>query len=202
MPALCNGYIPHQEVRGQVTGSESVVSGLQQRETGDASSSALLFVDHQPVGMETPARVQVEVKHWEDTADTGEDTIRDKQRLKDKKGGQNFRSERRRSSGGNRRKGVEIYSQKAERRTKERRRTTERRRADAPPPVSTGTEDTDPDDNSFHHKTLTSGTFHFKDAKGGQQEGKTANRATKEFTNRTNRPSKTKSPGSESDPFC
>lgn len=74
-----------------------------------------------------------------------------------------MRSER--SLGGNRRKGVEIHGQKAERRTKARRRTTERRRAGAPPPVSTGTEHVDPDDSlsqtddSFHHKTLTSGTF-------------------------------------------
>lgn len=43
-----------------------MVSGLQQRETGDAAGAALLFVDHQPVGMETPAGVQVEVKHWEE----------------------------------------------------------------------------------------------------------------------------------------
>lgn len=66
MSPLCNSYIPHQEVRGQVTGSKGMVSGLQQRETGDASGAALLFVDHQPVGMETPAGVQVEVKHWEE----------------------------------------------------------------------------------------------------------------------------------------
>lgn len=46
-----------------MTGSEGVVSGLQQREPRDAASTALLFTDHQPVGMETPARVQVEVEH-------------------------------------------------------------------------------------------------------------------------------------------
>lgn len=67
MPSLCNGYIPYKEVRSQVTGSEGVVSGLQQRETGDTAGTALLFADHQPVGMETPARVQVEVKYWEET---------------------------------------------------------------------------------------------------------------------------------------
>lgn len=50
-----------------MTGSEGVVSGLQQRETRDAASTALLFTDHEPVGMETPARVKVEVEHWEET---------------------------------------------------------------------------------------------------------------------------------------
>lgn len=50
-----------------MTRSEGVVSGLQQRETGHAASTPLLFTDHQPVGMETPARVQVEVEHWEET---------------------------------------------------------------------------------------------------------------------------------------
>lgn len=49
-----------------MTGSEGVVSGLQQRETRDAASTALLFTDHQPVSMEAPARVQVEVEHWEE----------------------------------------------------------------------------------------------------------------------------------------
>ena len=62
--SLCNSHISHQEVRGQVTGSESVVGGLQQRETGDAASPPLFFTDHQAVGMETPARVQVEVEYW------------------------------------------------------------------------------------------------------------------------------------------
>lgn len=64
MSPLCNSYISHQEVRGQVTGSEGMVSSLQQRETGDAASTPLLFADHQPVRMETPARVQVEVEHF------------------------------------------------------------------------------------------------------------------------------------------
>lgn len=50
-----------------MTGSEGVVSGLHQGQTRDAASTALLFTDHQAVGMETPARVQVEVEHWEDT---------------------------------------------------------------------------------------------------------------------------------------
>lgn len=47
-----------------MTGSEGVVGGLQQRETGDAASPPLFFTDHQAVSMETPARVQVEVEHW------------------------------------------------------------------------------------------------------------------------------------------
>lgn len=47
-----------------MTGSEGVVSGLQERETRDAASATLLLTDHQPVGMETPARIQVEVEHW------------------------------------------------------------------------------------------------------------------------------------------
>ena len=64
MTSLRNSYIPDQEVRSQVAGSKGVVSGLQERETRDAASAALLFTDHQPVGMETPARVQVEVEHW------------------------------------------------------------------------------------------------------------------------------------------
>lgn len=64
MASLCDGYVPDEEVRGQVAGSEGVVSGLQQRETGDAASTALLFTDHQPVSMETPARVQVEIEHF------------------------------------------------------------------------------------------------------------------------------------------
>lgn len=46
-----------------MTGSEGMVSSLQQREPRDAASTTLLFTDHQPVGMETPARVQVEVEH-------------------------------------------------------------------------------------------------------------------------------------------
>lgn len=65
MPPLGNGYISHQKVWGQVTGSEGMVSGLQQREPGDIAGTALLFADHQPVRMETPAGVQVEVEHWE-----------------------------------------------------------------------------------------------------------------------------------------
>lgn len=64
MAPLCYRYIPDQEVRGQVTGSEGTVSSLQERETRDAASTALLLADHQPVGMETPARIQVEVEHW------------------------------------------------------------------------------------------------------------------------------------------
>lgn len=57
-----------------MTGSEGVVSGLHQGQTWDAASTALLFADHQPVGMETPARVQVEVEHWGETGrgDTAE----------------------------------------------------------------------------------------------------------------------------------
>lgn len=47
-----------------MTGSEGVVSSLQERETRDAASATLLLTDHQPVGMETPARIQVEVEHW------------------------------------------------------------------------------------------------------------------------------------------
>lgn len=66
MSPLCDGYVPHQEVRGQVTGSERMVSSLQQGETGDAAGAALLLVDHKPVGVETPARVQVEVQHWQE----------------------------------------------------------------------------------------------------------------------------------------
>lgn len=46
-----------------MTGSEGMVSSLQEREAGDAASTTLLLTDHQPVGMETPARVQVEVEH-------------------------------------------------------------------------------------------------------------------------------------------
>lgn len=64
MSPLRDGHVPHQEVRGQVTGSERVVGGLQQGQTGDAAGAALLFIDHQPVGVETPAGVQVEVQHW------------------------------------------------------------------------------------------------------------------------------------------
>lgn len=41
-----------------------MVSSLQERETRDAASTTLLLTDHQPVGMETPARIQVEVEHW------------------------------------------------------------------------------------------------------------------------------------------
>lgn len=41
-----------------------MVSSLQQRKTGDAASTSLLFADHQPVRMETPAGVQVEVEHF------------------------------------------------------------------------------------------------------------------------------------------
>lgn len=63
MAPLRYGDIPYQEVRGQVTGSEGMVSSLQEREAGDAASTTLLLTDHQPVGMETPARVQVEVEH-------------------------------------------------------------------------------------------------------------------------------------------
>lgn len=47
-----------------MTGSEGVVSRLQERETRDAAGATLLLTDHQPVGMETPARIQVEVEHW------------------------------------------------------------------------------------------------------------------------------------------
>lgn len=57
-------YVPDQQVRGQVTGSQGVVRRLQERETRDAASAALLLADHQPVGVETPARIQVEVEHW------------------------------------------------------------------------------------------------------------------------------------------
>lgn len=64
MAPLCYRYIPYQEVRGQVAGSEGMVSSLQERETRDAASTTLLLTDHQPVGMETPARIQVEVEHW------------------------------------------------------------------------------------------------------------------------------------------
>lgn len=41
-----------------------MVSSLQQRETWYAPGTTLLFTDHQSVSMKTPARVQVEVKHW------------------------------------------------------------------------------------------------------------------------------------------
>lgn len=47
-----------------MAGSEGMVSSLQEREAGDAARTALLLTDHQPIGMETPARIQVEVEHW------------------------------------------------------------------------------------------------------------------------------------------
>lgn len=55
-----------------------MVSGLQQRETRDAAGTALLLTDHQPVGMETPAGVQVEVEHWEETGreDQGDKAVK------------------------------------------------------------------------------------------------------------------------------
>lgn len=49
-----------------------MVSSLQKRETGDAASTALLFTDHQPVCMETPTRVQVEVEHCRDRRESKE----------------------------------------------------------------------------------------------------------------------------------
>lgn len=57
-----------------MTGSEGMVGSLQQREARDTASTALLFTDHQSVGMETPAGVQVEVEHWEEggSEDTAE----------------------------------------------------------------------------------------------------------------------------------
>lgn len=69
MPSLGNGHISHQEVRGQVAGGEGVVGGLQQREAGHAAGAALLLADHQPVGVETPARVQVKVQNLEEMAE-------------------------------------------------------------------------------------------------------------------------------------
>lgn len=65
-----------------MTGSEGVVGGLQQRETGDAASPPLFFTDHQAVSMETPARVQVEVEHWRWGGRQGE-----RARQKKRKGG-------------------------------------------------------------------------------------------------------------------
>lgn len=64
MAPLCYRDIPDQQVRGEVAGSEGMVSSLQERETWDAASPTLLLTDHQPVGMETPAGIQVEVEHW------------------------------------------------------------------------------------------------------------------------------------------
>lgn len=64
MAPLCYRHIPYQEIGGQVAGREGVVSSLQERETRDAAGAALLLADHQPVGVETPARIQVEVQHF------------------------------------------------------------------------------------------------------------------------------------------
>lgn len=47
-----------------MAGSEGMISSLQERETWDAARTTLLLTDHQPVSMETPARIQVEVEHW------------------------------------------------------------------------------------------------------------------------------------------
>lgn len=68
-----------------MTRSEGVVGGLQQREAGDAPSTALLFADHQPVGMEAPAGVQVEVEHWAETG--GGERTRQRKREEEGKGG-------------------------------------------------------------------------------------------------------------------
>lgn len=112
MTSLCDGYISDQEVGSQVTGSEGVVGGLQQREAGDAAGAALLFADHQAVSVETPTRIQIEVKNWkgselgrEGTGEVREEkgTVRNERR--------NF-SRRRRLGGGGGGTGVEISIQK------------------------------------------------------------------------------------------
>ena len=59
--ALRDGHVPHQQVGGQVTGSEGQVGSLQEGESGNTAGTALLLTDDKPVGMETPAGVQVEV---------------------------------------------------------------------------------------------------------------------------------------------
>lgn len=52
-----------------MTGGEGVVGGLQQRKAGDAAGAALLLADHQPVGVETPARIQVKVQNLDESAE-------------------------------------------------------------------------------------------------------------------------------------
>lgn len=113
-----------------MTGSEGVVGGLHQRETGDAASPPLFFTDHQAVSMETPARVQVEVEHWR----WGGETRREGTAEKKEGGGGRSRREGRgntkaqvhskmtkgfficdsRSLGGDKGKALQIYSQREE----------------------------------------------------------------------------------------
>lgn len=61
--ALRYGHVTHQQVCGQVTGSERPVGGLQQGQTGHTAGTALLLTHHQSVRVQTPARVQVKIQH-------------------------------------------------------------------------------------------------------------------------------------------
>ncbi|KAG9355326.1 hypothetical protein JZ751_000164 [Albula glossodonta] len=61
--ALGDGHIAHQQVTGEVAGSEGTVGGLQEGQARNAAGTALLPAHHQPICMQAPAPVQVEIQH-------------------------------------------------------------------------------------------------------------------------------------------
>ena len=58
VPPLSDSQVSHQQVRGQMAGSEGKIGGLQQREARHTAGIGLPLPQSQPISMEPPAGVQ------------------------------------------------------------------------------------------------------------------------------------------------